>query len=409
MVRRKDAVAGGSSSDDAVGTENKRKKLNEDDMSDSDDSTNLLTKTIQKGEIEEIIGVRLETTNKSTVSDDREKLYQKSDKGPFFVMIEKKEINEYLFAKFVCTLNIKEIGEIVKMSRNTLRVKCGSFSSANKLLGNSVVEQKGYKCFIPSLFAASVGIARGIPKTWSMEEIKENIMSASRVIEVERMTYWDAVAGKSLESESVKITFRSYKLPAEIKIYNVLTKLTMFIPKPLFCRNCLRYGHTIKYCKSEKLCRICTASDHDNNCSSEPKCNICKEEPKHQTNDQNCNERKIQVEIKKEMVTEKIPFHEANKVVRGRVNDIKNKDKSFKDAQYVGILKSQVEENEKLLKMVMNEILNRKADDVNTNSATLLRINTHMYRYICQNNIGKETETENGSQNNANKYQKPQA
>lgn len=258
-------------------------------------------------------------------------------------------------------------------------------SAANVLLNHQVVAANGYKTFIPSLYANLTGIARNVPKEWSMEEIMECTISSSRIINVERMTFWDNEAKVAKPSESIKITFRSYKLPSEIKLYNVLTKITPFVPKTLFCKNCLKYGHTTNYCKANKICQKCTSKDHIDDCNSEPKCNYCPDEV-HMTNDINCQEKKNQIEIKKTMVTEKIPFFEANKIVRKKIRESKTKSKAEKDAEFSAILKSQNEENDGILKAISNEILNRKSDSTECNSSTMLsKINTIIYKYITKN------------------------
>lgn len=107
------------------------------------------------------------------------------------------------------------------------------------------------------MYTNTVGITRGIPLEWTEDEIIENSVSSSRIIKVERMNFWDAVNKEAHPIRSIKVTFRSYKLPTEMKIYNVLIKLEIFVPRPLFGRNCCRYGHTVKFCKTPQICQRC--------------------------------------------------------------------------------------------------------------------------------------------------------
>lgn len=60
------------------------------------------------------------------------------------------------------------------------------------------------------------------------------------------------------------------------------------------------------------MCSNCTDSKHqDTDCNNSAKCNYCKENGNHKTSDVNCPESKVQADIKKVMVEEKIPFFEA--------------------------------------------------------------------------------------------------
>lgn len=209
-------------------------------------------------------------------------------------------------------LRYRNLIEVKRLNRNSVRVKC---------------RLRKMQLWWPMVIRHSFRHCTLTPLDWSESEILENGSSGSRLIRVERMNYWDTENQRAMPSKSVKITFRSYDLPTELKIYNVLTKLDLFIPRPMFCKNCCKYGHSVKFCKTGKVCSNCTMSDHVENCVNELKCNYCRIESKHVTNSESCPEKSIQAEVKKVMVTEKNPFSEANKEVRKKITENNQKKK----------------------------------------------------------------------------------
>lgn len=354
----------------------------EDVSSDFDTDTDDQKNKLDRQKILDIIGA-----NSHSVND----MYLKNDKGPFYVMLEKDNISHFEVGKLLYSLKFDVI-EVLKSGKKVVRIKCNDRLTANKILVNQVIASKGYKSFISELYANTVGIARDVPLEWTEEEIIEFGTCGSRILKVERMTYYDRENKVSKPSKSVKITFRSYKLPNELKIYNVITKLVLFIPRPLLCKNCVRYGHTAKYCKNDRVCVKCVSTDHYENCTSDPKCFYCadnKDIQQHSTNADACPEKKVQIEVKKVMVTDKIPFFEASKVVRKNFRLEKQKTEFEKNAQTIVTLKSQVDFNENLLKQVskvINNFCSGNGSDADV-AASFGSIQNAMYSFMVRNSL----------------------
>lgn len=54
------------------------------------------------------------------------------------------------------------------------------------------------------------------------------------------------------------------------------TEVRPFIPKPLQCNKCLRYGHTHKRCTNKEVCAVCGSQQHQTNWNcTNPKCINC--------------------------------------------------------------------------------------------------------------------------------------
>lgn len=205
--------------------------------------------------------------------------YLPSDKGPFFVTLVKDGINDVLVGRDLIKKNIRGIIEILKVGKNSIRIRCSNYKFANKILEDRRLQNNecNYKIYIPLIYTTSIGIVRNIPMEIEMEEILKYIECDCNVVDAVRMNFWDKEAQVSKPSYNIKITFRSFKIPLEVVIFKAKMKVNQFIPRPLFCKKCLKYGHTINYCENKPKCVNCGSEDHSENCISDKKCIYCKE------------------------------------------------------------------------------------------------------------------------------------
>ena len=87
------------------------------------------------------------------------------------------------------------------------------------------------------------------------------------------------IPSKRQERSPIKIArikFKGQELPSKIIIFGQNREVRPFVPTPMQCKNCSKYGHTAKRCLNESICAYCGSSDHETrwNCGS-PKCNNC--------------------------------------------------------------------------------------------------------------------------------------
>ena len=73
-----------------------------------------------------------------------------------------------------------------------------------------------------------------------------------------------------------KIKFEGHTLPQKIKIQGQNREVRPFIPKPLQCKSCSKFGHSATKCRGIPVCAFCSSTDHPTkwNCGS-PKCSNC--------------------------------------------------------------------------------------------------------------------------------------
>jgi len=93
-------------------------------------------------------------------------LYDKKDIGPFFVYVESQtntNIGRFSHLKIACdifNLKLNDVKKIRNKGLNRLCIEFYTFTSANALLKNTLLIQKGYKIFIPLNFTTSKSLVR---------------------------------------------------------------------------------------------------------------------------------------------------------------------------------------------------------------------------------------------------------
>lgn len=76
------------------------------------------------------------------------------------------------------------------------------------------------------------------------------------------------------------MTFDAPEPPQEIKIGYTISKVEKYIPNPLRCFNCQRYGHGKNQCSRKLVCGKCGENDPNHTeltCPNETNCSNCKQ------------------------------------------------------------------------------------------------------------------------------------
>lgn len=314
-------------------------------------------------------------------------LYNTMDKGPYNLMMEGADIDGFEIGMKLKKLGIKDIHIIEKIARNKIRIQCKNKTCANDIIKKSDYEDlKKYKIYIPHNYVTSIGIVRNIPIYLSESEIRSNINSETLVTEVSRLTYYNKEEKISKPSQTIKITFRASTVPDHVIICHMKCNVNFFIDKPLFCTNCLSYGHFKKYCKTETIiCKICTKITHENENSCKPYCKHCKDQNinSHKTADIICPEYKQQCDIREVMTKKKITFFEAKDFIKK--NNILNKhNKNINSGNTYAEIIKQSANNE--LKKNENQLQNL-IETVNTQKKIIEEIQKIMQNIHASNNV----------------------
>ena len=120
--------------------------------------------------------------------------------------------------------------------------------------------------------------------------------------------------GELAPTHSVILTFNSTDLPREVKVGYLSVKVRPYVPAPMRCFRCLRFGHTRDSCRNRPTCGKCAATDHtSDDCSAETiRCVNCDgTQTPHTAFDRQCPAYMREKEILSLKVTERLTFREA--------------------------------------------------------------------------------------------------
>ena len=166
----------------------------------------------------------------------------------------------------------------------------------------------------------SLNTSKGVIRSFDLsqtdqQEILDNL-AEQHVTAVQHIT--QKKNGEIKNSGSVILTFSGINLPDEIKVGCQKVAVTRYIPRPLRCFGCQKFGHHQTVCKHQKLCANCGLPAHDDEspCSRPPKCVNCGGD--HPAFKPTCPVWITETEICRVKVTNRLSYPEAKKLVKSR-------------------------------------------------------------------------------------------
>lgn len=144
----------------------------------------------------------------------------------------------------------------------------------------------------------------------SEEEIVQELASQG-VIACRRLTM--RRDGHIIPSASHVLTFKRCTLPEKIKAGIHRLTVRMFIPQPMQCFQCLRFGHPASRCARMKVCHCGKPFHSDDPCLDPIKCINCSGQ--HSSRSRDCPIYKQEAAIQQVKARQKISYTEAKKLV----------------------------------------------------------------------------------------------
>ncbi|GFW18540.1 uncharacterized protein TNCV_1222011 [Trichonephila clavipes] len=136
--------------------------------------------------------------------------------------------------------------------------------------------------------------------------------SGQGVIQVRRITIKKDAS--IIPTKHIILTFNSPKLPSTIKTVNLNCKIRPYIPNPLRCFKCQRFGHSQTACRGQLTCSRCASVGHaSSDCSLELKCVNCSQP--HSADSKLCPKWKTEKEIQTLKTNKNILYLEARKLI----------------------------------------------------------------------------------------------
>ena len=145
----------------------------------------------------------------------------------------------------------------------------------------------------------------------SDEEIVDGL-SDTGVIEAKRITV--RRGGNSLPTDSVILTFDRSQLPSDVVVGYTRVRVRPYIPNPMRCFRCQRFGHTRTHCRNRPICAKCASTEHlDEDCQADTfRCVNCDDgQTPHTSYDRKCPAFIKEQEINSIKVTRNVSFKEA--------------------------------------------------------------------------------------------------
>ena len=201
---------------------------------------------------------------------------------------------------------------VKKLKNELLLVETSKASQADSLLK----VKKFFNLKVSVSEHNSLNKSRGIVKDRTLKgETEENIveyLAPQGVIACKRFRI--KKDNVQVDTNTLLLTFNSTTLPQSIKIFYRTVPVEQFIPKPLRCFNCQKFGHHEDNCKltDAVICDRCGESKHTSSICQRPfKCVNCGKE--HSARSTECEVWKREKEIMRIKTIRKISYFEAKK------------------------------------------------------------------------------------------------
>ena len=133
--------------------------------------------------------------------------------------------------------------------------------------------------------------------------------------------------GKVIPTNTLFLTFGSPELPKEITVGYLKVKVALFVPNPMRCFNCNKFGHTSQRCKVAAKCTGCGKDEHEGQCEGPKLCSNCN--GPHASSAKDCPVWQKEKEIQRACVEKHTSFLEARQLVVAKMLTVVSGGKTY--------------------------------------------------------------------------------
>lgn len=237
-----------------------------------------------------------------------------------FLIIERTDNGETMstVSPFVLHRGVKHImngeaREMRKLRNGTVLVRTMNANQAKLLMSaTTLVEGINIKVTIHGKLNTSQGVVTCFDlKNASDDEILKELKPQG-VIGMKRLKRKNK-EGVMEDTDSILFTFNKCSPPETITIgFYQRIRVRLYVPRPLQCFNCQRFGHTAKQCKVEQMCRDCNQLKTEDHKCIKVVCSNCYS-IEHASWDKSCPKYKEEAEIQAIKTKYKLPYFDARK------------------------------------------------------------------------------------------------
>ena len=236
---------------------------------------------------------------------------------PRFIIIESlqdtklDQLSPFMIEKIISSRSNPKTVE--KLQAGNLLVEVESKKHTDNLLKMEIFRNLKCRAYPHAKLNTSKGIVRSKELSLATPEEIEMVFKKQGIKEYRRVTI--CRNDETIQTHTYILTFEKPSIPKEIRIGYTIERVEQYIPAPLQCFKCQKFGHHKEICRGYQVCGKCGECDPDqmeHECKS-IKCANCHEE--HPAFSRSCTIYKKEKEIMFIKHTKNIPFPEARKIV----------------------------------------------------------------------------------------------
>uniref|UniRef100_UPI003AF53F94 hypothetical protein n=1 Tax=Thiolapillus sp. TaxID=2017437 RepID=UPI003AF53F94 len=256
-------------------------------------------------------------TDDDSDSESENEIFFMKDNWPRFVVVQSADEERPLskLSPFAVQKGFQAIAGTLKSTKKlrdgSFLVECSRKTQAENLLKTVDFVDRPVHVSVHKTLNSSRGVIRCRELSdMSETEIRDELKTQG-VVEVHRVTV--KKEGKVIPTNTLFLTFNRPDVPKEIVVGYLKVKVELFVPNPLRCFNCNKFGHTSQRCRTTAKCQRCGKDKHEEQCEGPLICSNCK--GPHAVSAKDCPVWKKEKEIQRIRVEKRISFPEARQLV----------------------------------------------------------------------------------------------
>lgn len=244
-------------------------------------------------------------------------LIKKNDHWQRFILLESLSTEKVLtkLSPFAIQKGISGIAgtvkDVKKLRSGQILVECSKKAHADNLLRANTLAGVPIK----ATFHPYLNSSRGIIRTRELQDMDESEITTELtqegVTSVKRISI--RKGDQIIKTGTYILTFNKSQPPEWIRLGYLRVPVDIFIPNPLRCFNCQRFGHSSAGCNNKSICHNCGEERHEGNCSKLSKCRNCTGD--HPSSSKICSSWIKEKEIQKVKGLKRVNYADARKEV----------------------------------------------------------------------------------------------
>ena len=132
---------------------------------------------------------------------------------------------------------------------------------------------------------------------------------------------------EKVPTNTLFLTFNTPEMPKEITVGYLKVKVALFVPNPMRCFNCNKFGRTSQRCKVAVKCMGCGKDKHEGQCEGPKLCSNCN--GPHASSAKDCPVWQKEKEIQRVRIEKRVSFPEARELVEARMLTVVSGGKTY--------------------------------------------------------------------------------